>query len=93
MTTMTKFLMACSTIALPLAAAAVLPFAAAAQSNDAGYCEALSTAYRSTLPKGTDPTATVPVAMAKCAAGDTASGIPALEQALRDAKVTLPSRS
>ena len=92
MTGVTKFLIVCSTIALPLAAGA-LPLAAAAQSSDAGYCEALSTAYRSTIPKGANPTATVPVAMAKCAAGDTAIGIPVLEQALRDARVTLPKRS
>jgi hypothetical protein len=92
MTGVTKFLIVCSTVALPLAVGA-LPLAAAAQSNAAGYCEALSTAYRTTVPKVGSPTATVPVAMAKCAAGDTADGIPVLEQALRDARVTLPKRS
>jgi hypothetical protein len=92
MTTMTKFLMACSTIALPLVAAG-LPLAAAAQSNDTAYCAALSNTYRHTAPKGASPAVTIPVAMAKCAAGDTADGIPALEQALRNAKVTLPPRA
>jgi hypothetical protein len=92
MTGVTKLLLVCSTIALPLAAAA-LPLAAAAQSADAGYCEALSNTYRNVVPKTGNPTAAAPVAMAKCAAGDTAAGIPVLEQALRDARVTLPPRT
>jgi len=92
MTGMTKLLIVCSTIALPLAVAA-LPLAAAAQSTDAGYCEALSDTYRNTVPKTASPTASVPIAMAKCAAGDAADGIPVLEQALRDARVTLPPRT
>ena len=85
MTTMTKFLAAWMTVALP--------FAAAAQPNDAAYCSALSNTYRHTSPKGAAPTVTIPVAMAQCAAGDTADGIPVLEQALRNAKVTLPPRA
>ena len=36
--------------------------------------------------------ADVPVAMAKCDAGDPAVGIPILEKALKDAKVNLPPR-
>jgi hypothetical protein len=88
---MTKFLMACSAIALPLVAAG-LPLAAAAQSNDAAYCAALSNTYRHTAPHGASPGATIPVAMAKCEAGATADGIPVLEQALRNARVTLPPR-
>jgi hypothetical protein len=85
MTTMTKFLAGCMTVALP--------FAAAAQANDAGYCSALSNTYRHTAPKGAVPTVSIPVAMAQCAAGNTAGGIPVLEQALRNAKVTLPPRA
>jgi hypothetical protein len=79
MTGVTKLLLVCSTIALPLA--------------DAGYCQALSNTYRNVVPKTGNPTAAAPVAMAKCAAGDTAAGIPVLEQALRDARVTLPPRT
>lgn len=93
MTGMTKLLIVCSTVALPLAVAA-LPIAAAAQSqSDAGYCSALSETYRNTIPKTGTPTASVPVAMAQCAAGNTTAGIPVLEQALRDARVTLPPRT
>jgi hypothetical protein len=84
MTTMTKVLLA--------AAAFALPFAAAAQSNDAKYCKALSDTYRQTVAKDTTPNADVPVAMAKCEAGDPAVGIPILEKALKDAKVNLPPR-
>jgi hypothetical protein len=93
MTTMTRFLATCSSVALPFAAAAVLPFAAAAQSNDAAYCMALSNTYRHTAPKGAEPAAAIPVAMAKCADGDTSVGIPVLEQALRNSKVSLPPRT
>ena len=92
MTAMTKFLIACAASALPLAASMV-PLTAAAQSSDAAYCKVLSETVRSTIPKSQSPTVSVPVAIAKCATGDTAAGIPVLEQALRNAQVTLPSRS
>lgn len=83
MTTMTKILIACSVITLPLTAFA--------QSDDARYCHALSETYRLTAARS-EVDAEVPVAIAKCKAGDTATGIPILEKALRDAKVTLPTR-
>jgi hypothetical protein len=89
---MTKFLIACSTIALPLAVTA-LPVAAVAQSNDFAYCKALTDAYRHTASPHAIPATDVPVAMAKCEAGDTAIGIPMLEHALTNAKVVLPPHS
>ena len=91
MTAVTRLLIACAAAALPLAAA-MAPLTAAAQSGDAAYCTAMTNADRSTVPKAQTPTATVPVAIAKCEAGDPAAGIPALEQALKDAQVTLPRR-
>jgi hypothetical protein len=92
MTAMTKLLIACTAIALPLAVS-IVPLTAAAQSADAAYCKALSNTVRNTVPKGQSPTVAVPVAIAKCESGDTAAGIPVLEQALRNAQITLPSRS
>ena len=80
------------------AAAACLVLAAAgiaiAQTNDAKYCQALIDKYRANVSSagqsgGGDA---VPVAIAKCQAGDTSAGIPVLEQALRDNKVALPPR-
>jgi hypothetical protein len=91
MKTTMKFLAACTAVALPFAAAS-FPVAASAQSTDAAYCSALIKLYRSTVSTHEDPSATVPVAMAKCDAGDTATGIPVLEQALKDDGVTLPPR-
>lgn len=70
----------------------VLPFAASAQMNDAGYCQALSKAYRDTAVSSAPNTA-VPVAISKCESGDVASAIPVLEQALRNAQVKLPPRT
>jgi len=91
MTATTKFLIACTAAALPLAAA-MAPLSAAAQSGDAAYCKALSATYRSSIPKTQLPTVAVPVAMAKCDAGDPADAIPVLEQALKAGQVTLPPR-
>jgi hypothetical protein len=70
----------------------ISPFAAMAQSNEATYCQALIQAYRNSVPQTADPNAVVPAAIAKCNAGDTATGIPVLEKALKEAKVPLPSR-
>ena len=64
---------------------------------DANYCGALAVKYeryldmnskRGQQPQGLDTR----VALEKCKAGDT-SGIPALEQALRNARIDLPPRS
>ena len=79
-----------STIHLVVCAAVVLPFAAFAQSADAKYCEALSVEYRK-LNTASDSGAAAD-AMANCKAGNTAAGIPVLEKALKDQKVTLPPR-
>jgi hypothetical protein len=68
-----------------------VPFAAIAQSTDAAYCETLSKLYAKEV--GSNPASgDVPMAVAKCKAGDTAAGIPVLEKALKDAKVSLPPR-
>jgi len=75
---------------LIVCASIALPFAAFAQSADAKYCEALSVEYRKlNTDASTGPQAD---AMAQCKAGNTAAGIPVLEKALKDGKVTLPSR-
>ena len=76
------YLVACASLALP--------FAAMAAMTDAQYCEALSVEYRKLDTQATSgPQAD---AMAQCKAGNTAAGIPVLEKALKDGKVTLPSR-
>jgi hypothetical protein len=76
---------------LIVCASIALPFAAFAQSADAKYCEALSVEYRKlNTDASTGPQAD---AMAQCKAGNTAAGIPVLEKALKDGKVTLPSRN
>jgi hypothetical protein len=78
-----------------LALAAAVP--ALAQSNDATYCNALSSEYQrymSTNASGRhthDQSAAARIAMDKCKANDY-SGIPVLEQELRNAKLELPSR-
>ena len=65
---------------------------AATPSNDAAYCATLSKIYRKTAPQHKTSSVTVPVATAKCDAGDTAAGIPVLEQALKNEGMTLPQR-
>jgi hypothetical protein len=81
------------------AAALLLPAAAFAQMNDADYCRALSQRYQTlvgSVERGHNPQP-APVdaeaAIEQCKAGNTAAGIPVLEQKLRDAKVDLPKRS
>lgn len=76
--------------------AASLPVAAVAQSDDAAYCDALIQQYnRYVIKVGSHPnTGSVDgqVAVAQCRAGNTAAGIPVLEQKLRNAGVELPRR-
>jgi hypothetical protein len=68
-----------------------LPFAAMAAMTDAQYCDALSEAYRKF---NTQATSGVEAdAMAQCKTGNSAAAIPVLEKALKDGKVTLPSRN
>jgi hypothetical protein len=85
-------------LAVAAAAAAVaLPGVAFAQSSDAAYCGALVSKYEHYLDmsskRGEQPQSLeAKTGIEKCQAGD-ASGIPAIEKALRDAKYSLPSRS
>lgn len=75
-----------------------LPFAASAQSDDAAYCAALSEKYTRYLGmnqgRGVQPQSLdAQVAVQKCAAGDAAGSIPALEKALQGARLELPPRT
>lgn len=78
----------------------VLPAAASAQGgiSDADYCKALGDRYRtyvSNLQSGRSPMpepAEVQAAMQQCKDGNTAAGIPVLEQRLRNARIDLPPR-
>jgi hypothetical protein len=81
-----------TTLAGCLALVATVFFAQQAAASDATYCEALSAKYRE-FAGGTQSDAVVADAMAKCKAGDTATGIPILEKFLKDNKVTLPPRT
>jgi hypothetical protein len=69
-----------------------IPQMTAAPTNDAAYCAALSASYRRNV-SNSNSDAIAGDAMAQCAAGNTAVGIPVLERILRDARVTLPPRS
>jgi hypothetical protein len=70
---------------------------ASAQSNDVAYCKALTGKYQSYVARssgkheGVDTNAQARMAIDKCSAGD-ASGIPVLEQALKNAGMDLPKR-
>ncbi len=68
-----------------------LPFMASAEMTDAQYCQAMVKKYR-TASGGTQNNQAVAQAMDQCAKGNPAAGIPVMEKALRDAKVTLPTR-
>jgi hypothetical protein len=70
----------------------VAPFTANGQSADATYCQLLASLY---LESDTDPNinAAVLEAINQCNKGNTAAGIPVLEQALAYDKVTLPPGS
>lgn len=78
-----------------IASMALAPFVAFGQSTDAQYCQALVKAYtgggnaRGSL----QPDNAIAVAIAQCQEGKPAPAIPVLEQALKDAKVTLPPRN
>jgi hypothetical protein len=85
-------------LATGLALAFAVP--AMAQGNDAAYCKALSAKYQQYVGIGSggrhggadDQNVPARMAVDKCNSGDT-SGIPLLEQTLKDAKVELPVRS
>lgn len=90
MNTSIKFLAACALLALPSVASG--------QSADVKYCMALGDKYNDfvghdDLARGTTPTpAYISVAIEKCTSGGAATSIPVLEQALKNAKLTLPPR-
>jgi hypothetical protein len=78
--------------AIVIFAGIVLPFGTFAQTSDVDYCNKLSATYRSVVMGNSTPDATIPEAMSKCSSAP-ASAIPILEKALKDNKVTLPTRT
>ena len=75
-----------------------LPAVAFAQSSDTKYCSDLSDKYGRYLnmssKKGEQPQSLeAKASVGKCGAGDAAASIPALEKALKDAKLELPPRT
>jgi hypothetical protein len=82
---------------LAMLLAATLPVTAVAQTDDAAYCNALIQRYqRYVIKTGSHSPNTGSldgqVAMEQCRGGNTAAGIPVLEQKLRGAGVGLPGR-
>jgi hypothetical protein len=65
---------------------------APAVSNDLAYCRSLSALYRRNVSNSTAD-AVAGDALAKCEAGDTATGIPILQRILTDNRITLPPRA
>ena len=77
--------------------AAALPLSAVAQSGDMAYCDALIQQYNRYVVKVNSQSPNTggvdgQVAVAQCRAGNTAAGIPVLEQKLRNQGVPLPAR-
>ena len=70
--------------------AGVLLAPLAASADDASYCASLSKLYREVSTGNSNSAAAE--AMNQCSQGNTAAGIPVLEKALTDAKVSLPAR-
>ena len=89
-----KLSIKCAGAALAMA----VPLAAFAQGNEAAYCKALGDKYQtyvSNMQSGRSPMPESPdvrIAIDQCNKGNTAAGIPVLEQKLRNAKVDLPPR-
>jgi hypothetical protein len=89
-----KLSIKCAGAALAMA----VPLVAFAQGNEAAYCKALSDKYQtyvSNMQSGRSPMPESPdvrIAIDQCNKGNTAAGIPVLEQKLRNAKVDLPPR-
>ena len=71
---------------------AVAGMMAAMPTDDLGYCQALSALYRRNV-SNSNADVDAGNALAKCQAGDTATGIAMLSKLLTDAKVPLPPRS
>ena len=64
---------------------------AAAPMDDAAYCRALAKKWRDY--DRTDASGPAPQAIAKCDAGDYATGIPVLVKMLTDSQIPLPPRT
>jgi len=83
---------------LTILAGTALPLCASAQQADAAYCAKLGQAYQKYVGdneaqhRGQQRDATVTAAITKCGT-DSASSIPVIEKALKDAKVDLPPRT
>ena len=82
----------CAVLAFP-----ALVFPAWAQSDDAAYCAqlgALAVKYTGMAGGngGTRPDLDTAEAINECQKGNTAAGIPVLEQKLRNSRITLPKR-
>lgn len=77
--------------AMIIGASIVLPGVAHAEMSDTDYCNTLSTVYRNVVGSNR-ASGDVPEAIAGCATNPAAS-IPTIEKALKDNKVTLPSRN
>lgn len=90
---MKRTLAAALLLALPLLATTPV----SAQATDTAYCASLSDLARRYLVgdggRGRNPpNPTINLAIANCSGGDTASGIPVLEQRLLDNGFSLPKR-
>ena len=81
-----------SVMCLTAGMALALPFTALADMTDAQYCQAMVDKYR-TATGGTQNNQDVAQAMDQCSKGNTAAGIPVMEKALKEQKVTLPTRN
>ncbi len=96
MITATRVIIGVAVAVVAVAFTLALPLAAQAQSGDAAYCKALTDKYRTyvTPPgrgSGAHGNAAVETAIAQCTS-DPQRSIPAIEGALKDAKIDLPPR-
>jgi len=85
-------------LSIVTAAVILSPVVVSAQTGDAAYCRALGDKYQtyvSNMQSGRSPMPESPdvgIAIDQCSKGNTAAGIPVLEQKLRNARVDLPPR-
>jgi hypothetical protein len=77
---------------LLIAGMALAPLTALGQSADANYCQLLADLNRAS-DDSPNMDAAVSEAINQCNKGNTAAGIPVLEKALVDTKLTLPPRN
>ncbi|MBN9086324.1 MAG: hypothetical protein J0J01_05410 [Reyranella sp.] len=80
-----------------ICAGALLPVAASAQQADSAYCAALATQYQryvgdsAAAHRGQQRDATVDTAITQCST-NSATAIPVIEKALKNARIDLPPR-